>query len=287
MLSIKRIIQSFLLKFRLIILQIPKTIQIGSFSTNDVSLLSQSLLIGIGNRKDIYESIRIVKPFTMLSYQNLATLYEQVSFCEKADIEGDFVECGVWKGGSVGLMALANLKEGKKRRQLHLFDAFDDICEPDPEKDGERAISEMKYLANRDRSSLKGKLIPVKGIYDSHGGHGTTEICKKLLIDIINYTEDNIHFHVGWFQDEIPKALNDIQKIAILRLDGDFYASTKFCIETLYDKVVSGGFIIIDDYGAYDGCKKAIDDFFESRNLSFFLNYSDMTGGECRYIQKP
>ena len=84
--------------------------------------------IGYEFEKEANKAIKIVRKHTMLPYVNLVTLYEQVLYCEKRNIEGDFVECGVWKGGAVGLMALANLKYGTKRRKIHLFDAFEEIC---------------------------------------------------------------------------------------------------------------------------------------------------------------
>jgi len=71
-----------------------------------------------------------------------------------------------------------------------------------------------------------------------------------------------------------------IDNISILRLDGDWYESTKVCLDNLYDKVVDGGFIIIDDYGCYEGYKKAVDEFLRVRNINVFINYSSPA---CRY----
>jgi O-methyltransferase len=231
-------------------------------------------------------AMEIVKDYTMLSFLKLSTLYEQVVYCEKTRLEGAYVECGVWKGGAVGIMALANLKHGLKRRPIHLLDSFDDICEPDPVIDGRVAVSDMERLAGKKIENLKGRLEPIKGVYDSRGGHGTIETCKELIVDKIKYDEEWLFFHKGWFQDSLPKFSKEVEKIAILRLDADWYSSTSVCLEYLFDKVVQGGFIIIDDYGRYDGCKKAVDEFLAKRNLSPFLNYSDYLVGECRYFIK-
>ena len=216
----------------------------------------------------------------MMPYFNLAILYEQAVFFEKNNIEGDFVECGVWKGGSVGLMALANLKHSHTRRHIHLFDIFDNICEPDPEIDGEHAINKIKELVGKNDLEVKGRLIPLEGVYDSLGGKGTLDENRHLLEGLIGYDRNNIHYHKGWFQDTLPKDAIEIEKIAILRLDGDFYASTKVCLEYLYDKVVHNGLIIIDDCGTYDGCKKAVDEFRTKKNIHSFLHYSNP---DCRY----
>ncbi|MBN2396280.1 MAG: class I SAM-dependent methyltransferase [Candidatus Atribacteria bacterium] len=218
----------------------------------------------------------------MLPYQNLVTLYEQVVFCEKNKIEGDYVECGVWKDGAVGLMALANLKYGAGRRKLHLFDAFEEICAPNEELDGERAIEEVKQSMGNN-APVKGELVPLKGIYDRFGGPGDINECKHLIEQVIGYDKELVNYHKGWFQDTVPQASGQINKIAILRLDGDYYESTKICLNYLYDKVVPNGFIIIDDYGVYSGCQKAVKEFFVERNISVFLNYSSWA---CRYFTK-
>ena len=229
---------------------------------------------------EIFEQIKIIRPYSMMPYINLAILYEQAVFFEKNRIEGDFVECGVWKGGSVGLMALANLKYGNTRRHIHLFDIFDDICEPDPEVDGERAIKAVKELTGRKDLEVSGRLKPLEGVYDSLGGKGTLEENRHLLESLLGYDRNYIHYHKGWFQETVPKDEKNIENIAILRLDGDFYASTKVCLEYLHDKVVPNGLIIIDDYGTYEGCKKAVDEFRMKKNIKSFLHYSNQ---DCRY----
>lgn len=238
--------------------------------------------IGYEFEKEANEAIRVVRKQTMLPYVNLVTLYEQVLYCEKANIEGDFVECGVWKGGAVGLMALANIKKGIARRKLHLFDAFEEICAPNKDIDGERAIKEVKDLLGNN-ALINGEMIPLKGLYDRFGGPSDINECKNLIENTIGYPTNYVQYHKGWFQDTVPAKAKEIDKIAILRLDGDWYESTKVCLENLYDKVVPNGIIIFDDYGLYDGCKKAVDEFLEIRNEIHYLHYSTWA---CRYIQK-
>lgn len=238
--------------------------------------------IGYEFEKEANEAIKIVRKQTMLPYVNLVTLYEQARYCEKGNIEGDFVECGVWKGGAVGLMALVNLKYGSVRRKLQLFDAFEEICAPNEKFDGEVAIKEVKQILGRE-SLTKGELTPLRGIYDNLGGPGDINECKSLIEDTIGYPSNYVYYHKGWFQNTIPIKSKEIEKIAILRLDGDWYESTKICLDYLFDKVVSGGFVIIDDYGLYSGCKKAVDDFFEMRDEFYYLHYSSAA---CRYFQK-
>lgn len=225
--------------------------------------------------KEAYEAIQRVRPNTMLSDERLITLYQQTVFCEEHNIKGCFVECGVWKGGAVGLMALANLKHGTLRRNIHLFDSFQEICEPDKAVDGERAVQEVKQWSN---GSCNGNLTPLNGFYDSFGGPGTLQGNKDFLEKIIGYDPDFLHYHKGWFQDTLPIDYSNIGEIAILRLDADWYASTKICLEYLYEKVVTGGFVIVDDYAAYDGCRKAVDEFMLQNNIVAYLNHIDEVG---------
>ena len=223
----------------------------------------------------------IVEASTMLPNARLASLYDQVSHCERMSLEGSMVECGVWKGGAIGLVALAlQHSANQTRRHLHLFDSFTDICAPDPLVDGQRAIDELGQ--NSEPRSDVPK--PVIGAYDSVGGHGTLIECRNLIETRIGYPASHVHFHVGWFQDTVPAASPAIGPIALLRLDGDWYASTKVCLDHLYDHVVEGGFVIIDDYGTYEGCQKAVDEFIAQRGIRAFIHRVDTS---CHYFQKP
>jgi hypothetical protein len=242
----------------------------------------KTLAPGYDLENEAREKINLVRCNTMVSFECLVTLYQQVRHCELNDIPGCYVECGVWKGGAAGLMALGNLAYGSSRRQIHLFDAFDDICEPDPAVDGERALAEVEQKAGVDRSELSGKLQPLRGVYADHGGAATVEHVDQLMRGVVGYDVNSLYYHVGWFQDTLPLA--ETGDIAILRLDGDWYASTKTCLEHLYDNVVSGGFVVIDDYGTYEGCRKAVDEFMEARGVRAYLNH---VNADCRYWIKP
>jgi len=118
------------------------------------------------------------------------------------------------------------------------------------------------------------------------GGHGTIEECKTLLFDKINYPREYVHFYEGWFQDTFPVHAKEINQIALLRLDGDWYESTKLSLEYFYDKVIPGGIIIIDDYGTYQGCKKATDEFFQKNNVKKFLINASSLNSDCFFVIK-
>jgi O-methyltransferase len=222
-----------------------------------------------GSAREFACALSIVRPYSMLPEARLLSLYEQVRYCEERGVEGDYVECGVWKGGAVGMMSLAC----SRTRKIHLFDSFEGICEPDARMDGTKAVFEA------GAAHAGGRLIPVPGIYDKIGGHGTLEDCRHLLERVIGHPAQLLRYHPGWFQRTVPAA--DIPKIAILRLDGDWYASTKVCLDYLLDSVVPGGFVIIDDYGTYEGCRRAVDETLASQPA--FLQHVDLG---CSYFIK-
>lgn len=225
------------------------------------------------------EAVAIVRDYSMVSDAGLRSLYRQARFCEELHVPGAFVECGVWKGGSAGVMALATMNHGTQPRDIHLFDSFEEICEPDETVDGERAIREVMKLAKEP--GTQGQLRPLTGVYDSHGGPGSVEGNRRLFADTLGYDMDHVHFHKGWFQDTLPKVASSIGPIAILRIDADWYASTKICLDYLFSKVVVGGFVVIDDYGAYEGCQKAVDEFLASRERVYYLN---QVTNDIRYV---
>jgi len=226
--------------------------------------------------------IEVVRKNTMVVDEGLVSLYHQALFCETHGIPGAYVECGVWKGGAVGLMALVNLQHGVVRRNIHLFDSFQEICEPDETIDGERAVREVKMWSKN--GGTQGNLVPLKGVYDHRGGPGTLEENRALLEVRIGYDPACLHYHPGWFQDVLPAEAERIGQIAILRIDADWYASTKTCLEHLFEKVVSGGFVIVDDYGAYDGCRKAVDEFLGRQSRPLYLH---PVNAEIRYLVVP
>jgi O-methyltransferase len=160
-------------------------------------------------------------------------------------------------------------------RDLYLCDAFDDIGEPDWRVDGERAVREV---GGRERA--EGRLQPVTGIYDARGGHGTIDACRALIEGTIGWPADRLHFRKGWFQETMGPLAGEVGPIALLHVDGDWYASTRACLDPLYDRVAPDGAIVVDDYGAYDGCRKAVDECLAARGLTPFLNHVD---DECVY----
>lgn len=224
--------------------------------------------------KDLLEPQKIllfqrVYPYTMVGYKRLSNTYELAKLVEQDQIKGAFVECGTWKGGCAAIMAYV-AKKAKSQRKIWLFDFFEGLPEP-TDKDGQRA---REYASNR----ASGKLLTINKCV------GPLEDVKKIFFEILKINPENVVISKGWFQNTLPKMKEKIGPIAILRLDGDWYESTKYCLDNLYDIGIPGGYIIIDDYGHREGAKKALDEFLAERKIKPDIVKIDETG---IYFQKP
>lgn len=220
-----------------------------------------------------------VLPNTMLPMPRLFDAYKAIRTINREMLAGDIVECGVWNGGCVGLMGLANRHVAGPKRKIHLFDSFQGLPQPslfDVEvvESYELQRTELALAAN-DRDNL----IPIGACV----GQSSAQV-ERFLTERLGINREDLVFHVGWFQDTVPKAAKLVDQIALLRLDGDWYESTKICLEGFYQKVVPNGFVVIDDYGTFSGCRKAVDEFLERIKTRVQFSKSD---SECVYFRKP
>jgi hypothetical protein len=204
------------------------------------------------------------KPYTMTSAERLYSVYKSIEYIEKANIEGAIVECGVWRGGST-MCALLALKEHKNfNREVFLYDTYEGMSEPtDKDKDilGEAAA---KQLANRTKNEE-----------DVLWAYATLDRVKEN-IEKTGYPSQKIKYVKGKVEDTIPATIPD--KIALLRLDTDWYESTWHEMVHLFPKLVKGGVIIIDDYGHWAGAREAVDTYLKQYNINMLLNRIDYTG---------
>ena len=190
---------------------------------------------------------------TMTSTARCNSLWDLCSMVNQKGVEGNFVECGVWKGGSAGIMGLVMMKSAINR-QLHLFDSFEGLPEP-TDMDGLQAA---EYSGGKSSGRLESVNQCKAGI----------EIVENLLHTRLNIPKEKTVYHAGWFQNTVPEQARECGKIAVLRLDGDWYESTKICLENLYDQLSVGGVLILDDYYAWEGCKKATDEFRSQHSIA-------------------
>ena len=207
---------------------------------------------------------RTVEPYTMTPPVKVNALVEAVQYVVKSEVNGAFVECGVWKGGSAMAMALTLKSLGADDRALYLYDTFTGMTKP-----GEVDIS------------MAGKPASVE-FTKTRTGEDSSAWCLSPLDEVkanvreTGYPDENLHFVEGKVEDTIPQTAPEM--IAILRLDTDWYESTKHELVHLFPRLQPGGVLILDDYGYWQGARKAVDEYIAENNLRIFLNRLDHTG---------
>lgn len=204
------------------------------------------------------KTILAIKPYTMIEYPRLASAYDLIFEAEKFnEIEGSIVECGCWNGGYAALMNAVSEQCGKKRA-VWLFDSFEGL----PVPGGEDVTLRGK---KGQRGAAKGDIMLVEKIFSKS-------------------EKDRVHIVPGWFQNTFPTTIPQMDSIAFLHLDCDFYESTKYCLEQLFPLLSSKAVVLIDDYSYYLGCKKAVDEFLEKEGISTSLV---MDVDHSAYFRKP
>lgn len=201
------------------------------------------------------------RPLSMVGMKRLDNIQMAVETVIDNDIKGDLIETGVWRGGSVVLMKAILVANHEIKRRVFLADSFQGIPPVDLETYPDDAVHE-----GSDKISVleDNSLSEVRDFFH-----------RMDLLD------ENVIFLEGWFEDTLPNITTD--SIALLRLDGDIYKSTWEALINLYHKVSIGGFIIIDDYYSWDGCRKAVDDFRKQNAIEDKITDVDWT---CIYWRK-
>jgi hypothetical protein len=196
-----------------------------------------------------------VLPYTLVSPARVHNLYRLARRIEKEHIPGDVLECGVCNGGTAAVLARV-ATHSRMPRTVWLFDSFQGM----PETTSEDGLSYDGDAAERHIGKEVGDAERVK------------EVLHKVGADL-----SRVRIVPGWFEDTLPSASAAISQIALLNIDADWYESVKLCLETFYDRVAPGGFVSLDDYGHWPGCKLAVDDFFRHRQIPYELNKADYT----------
>jgi hypothetical protein len=202
----------------------------------------------------IYDTI---KDYTMCRPERFERFCQ--SILDTRDLSGVIIECGVWKGGMICGAAKFAINNNIQRT-YYAFDSYEGFPEPTDKDIVALTNQSALSLENWGMKKCPAKSETLKDVY----------ACMALL----NIPEDTIIPVKGWFNDTVISFDKDI---SILRLDGDWYESTKVCLEYLYPKVVSGGIIILDDYGYWKGCKQATDEYLQYNNIHAVLHKTDYT----------
>ncbi len=203
------------------------------------------------------------KDYTMTSKERMYALYKAVEYIVNSKLPGDFVECGVWRGGSAMLMAHTLLQMGEADRKIYLYDTFEGMPEP----------TEVDYVVSDTRIRAVDRWKKdQKGDYNKWCFSPLPEVKGNMLST--GYPESNIIFVKGKVEDTIPETIPP--QIALLRLDTDLYDSTKHELIHLFPLLTENGVLIIDDYGFWAGTKKAVDEYFADKPI--LLSRIDLAG---------
>jgi O-methyltransferase len=217
--------------------------------------------------RDLAPTLDLVRPFVMppVSIDALVDLANLVQLVLDEHLPGDFVECGVWRGGGGFLMADLLRRAGVRDRKVWLCDSFQGMP-PVEEIDGPLAMAEASD--------------PESPLYVDNSRVAIADVRRTAAeLGLTSYTE----FVPGWFDETLPAHRERIGPVAILRLDCDWYSSVRACLDNLYDQVVDGGFVVLDDYYAYDGCAVAVHEFLGERRLAHRIEGVVGEWGGCEY----
>ena len=210
---------------------------------------------GYKDKWAMVKSIFRIMPYSLVGVGGLEVTYMTVKDVCKKDLPGDIVELGVARGGSAALMAIVVFDKnlcGSMQRKLWLFDSYEGLPEPtEMDFNPELGDGTGEHVRPLPKGSCLGQLDDV----------------KDLMFNKNNFPRDRIEFVKGWFDTTVPAKKDEINEIAVLRIDGDWYESTKCCLENLYDHVTPGGYIIIDDYQSCYGCKRAVDEYIQKMDI--------------------
>jgi O-methyltransferase len=207
--------------------------------------------------KDFQWILKNVRPYTMLSIERLFALYTGAKAACSRRLSGNFVECGVAGGGSSALLAWVIKNFSDEPRALFCCDTFEGMPWPG---------AEDRHAGKSAQSTGWGAgtcAAPVSSLLQIAGDLGVKELIRPIK---------------GLFQESLPRIKGEIGPIALLHLDGDWYDSTRAILENLYEQTRIGAYVQIDDYGYWDGCRKAVDDFEAQIGRKFSVNAIDATG---------
>jgi hypothetical protein len=212
------------------------------------------------------EIIHAVRPFTMTSPERIYALIQAVRYISSAPIPGAIVECGVWKGGSMAAVARTLLQMHDVTRELYLFDTFEGMPAP--------ASQDVDYSGTHAAEVLRKDV-------GSRCGDAPLEQVQEVL-RATGYPPERIHSVRGKVEETIPASAP--ASIALLRLDTDWYASTRHELLHLFPRLAKSGVLLIDDYGHWRGSRQACDEYFSQHRIPILLNRIDYTG---RIALKP
>jgi O-methyltransferase len=200
-----------------------------------------------------WQLFRRIQPYTLVSREKLAALCRLIATLDRDRVPGAIVECGVFKGGAAAVMS----SEAGGRRDLYLFDSFEGLPPPGAE-DG--ALARQQFQP---------------------GWCASTVDDVRRAFTVAGASSAGLHIVKGWFAETFPRT--ELPPIALLHIDADWYDSVRLCLETWYDRIMPGGYVVLDDYGRWEGCTRAADEFLREHRLPPL----ERTGSAGHYLRKP
>jgi O-methyltransferase len=214
---------------------------------------------------DLADTVKRVRRHTLSSAARLAALCDGVEYLVRNRVPGDLVECGVWRGGSMMAAALTLLRLGDTGRDLYLFDTFSGMAQP---TDADVRSPYDGYSPHRRwRRRRRGRTSDWAAV-------GTEDVRESMAST--GYPPERIHLVAGLVEETLPERAPE--QVALLRLDTDWYESTRHELIHLFPRLQQGGVLIIDDYGHWQGARKAVDEYFRDNQIRILLNRIDETG---------
>jgi O-methyltransferase len=219
------------------------------------------------------EMIATSLQYSMTNPERMWAIVQSMKYLVSKKIEGDVVECGVWKGGNILLFTLL-LEFFNVKKPVWAYDTYEGMSLPTDNDVDFRGTHSKELLVKAPRIAEEG----THNIW-----------CYSTLDEVVGNVQrhaqsvDAIRFIKGKVEETLMDEKNLPDKISLLRIDTDWYESTKKCLEVLYPRLVSGGVLILDDYGHWKGSRKAFDEYFAERGEKPFLHRVDYT---CRLMIK-
>ena len=208
-------------------------------------------------------------PYTMTGVMRLRAVIDSVRYCVRADVPGSFAECGVWRGGSVLAMICTLQELGVDNRDIYLYDTFEGMTEP---TEHDRSVLDRPALETWREAEESG----IRAWHEVFGPEAFNEGDVRGLLESSGYPEGRLHLVRGPVEETVPGVMPD--EIALLRLDTDWYESTRHEMRHLYPRLVRGGVLLIDDYGHWEGARRAVDEYLAEAGEQLLLTAVDYTG---------
>lgn len=212
----------------------------------------------------LLQVVDMVRPYTMTSVERIHALYEAIRYVIHTSVPGAVVECGVWRGGGTMVAAQALLDAGDTDRDLYLFDTFSGMVSP-------------------GQHDLRHDDVPAGEVLETANPSDAESVwCRSTAPEVrravssVGYPEDRIRLVEGRVEDTVPTQAPE--QIALLRLDTDWYESTRHELLHLFPRISPGGVLIVDDYGFWKGARKAVDEYLRESGVPLLLNRIDDCG---------